>query len=144
MNYVDIVTAVDGLYERTVADPQGCSDDVLSEWLEGTLGSVEPPSGRLAREVRRAARLAARLARYWTDPRHYGRVPADWRVAVDEALGSRGWAPALTVAGIGLAEEPSPELFEQVQRRWRQVHFEPYLEGITYEEWLAERVGLGN
>jgi hypothetical protein len=136
---VDVVDAVDRLYEQTMADPQGCGDAMLSDWLKGALGSVEPPPpGQVARELRRAARLAVKLARYWSDPQHSDRVPGDWRIAVDEALGSRGWNPALSIALVCLDEEPCPELFEQVQRRWRQVHFEPFREGVSYEQWLED------
>ncbi len=67
------------------------------------------------------------------------RRPADWRQAVDAALGSRGWEPSLAVARLGLEREPSPALFEEVRRRWPQVHFAPWLEGVGYDEWRANR-----
>ena len=58
---------------------------------------------------------------------------------MDAALGSRGWEPSLEVARRGLEIAPSPALFEEVRRRWRQVHFAPWMEGVTYQEWLRER-----
>ena len=85
------------------------------------------------------ARLAGRLARYWADPGRVERLPADWRQAVDAALGSTGWEPSLEVARMGLEAEPSPALFDEVRRRWPQVRFAPWMEGVTYQEWLAAR-----
>ena len=135
--YLRVVAAVDSLYEQAAADPAAGADESLAAWLEEVLAAVPPPVDReLARQVRRAARLAGRLARYWADPERAPRRPADWRQAVDAALGSRGWEPSLEVARRGLAVEPSPALFEEVRRRWRQVHFAPWMEGVTYEEWL--------
>ncbi|HSQ38505.1 MAG TPA: hypothetical protein VLS92_11525 [Acidimicrobiia bacterium] len=138
--YLRVVAAMDSLFERAAADPSAGADEFLAAWLEEVLAAVQPPVDReLARQVRRAARLAARLARYWADPERAPRRPADWRQAVDAALGSRGWEPSLEVARRGLGVEPSPALFEEVRRRWRQVHFAPWMEGVTYEDWLRER-----
>jgi hypothetical protein len=138
--HLGVVAAMDALLERAAATPSSCDDELLAAWLQETLGALEPPVERaLAREVRRAARLAGRLARYWADPARAAQRPADWRQAVDAALGSTGWEPSLEVARLGLEQAPSPALFEEVRRRWRQVHFAPWQEGVTYEEWLAGR-----
>jgi hypothetical protein len=137
--YVGILAAMDALYEQAAADPATGSAESLAAWLEEVLAGMEPADRELAREVRRAARLAGRLARYWADPAQAARRPADWRQAVDGALGSRGWEPSLQVARLGLEREPSPALFEEVRRRWPQVHFAPWLEGIGYDEWRAGR-----
>jgi len=131
---------MDALFERVAATPSACGDELLAAWLQDTLAALEPPVDKaLAREVRRAARLAGRLARYWADPARVPGLPADWRQAVDAALGSTGWEPSLEVARLGLEQEPSPALFEEMRRRWPQVHFAPWMEGVTYQEWLAER-----
>jgi len=131
---------MDSLYERAAADPSAGADESLAAWLEEVLSAVQPPVDKeLARQARRAARLAGRLARYWADPGGAPRRPADWRQAVDAALGSRGWEPSLEVARRGLEVGPSPALFEEVRRRWRQVHFAPWMEGVTYGEWLRGR-----
>jgi hypothetical protein len=131
---------MDDLFERAASEPSSCGDDLLAAWLQDALGTLEPPVGRaLAREARRAVRLARRLARYWADPVRAGQIPADWRQAVDAALGSTGWEPSLAVARLGLEQDPSPALFAEVRCRWRQVHFAPWQEGATYEEWLASR-----
>jgi len=132
-----IVAAIDLLYERVAADLSTGGGESLAAWLEEVLGALQPPVDKdLAKQVRRAARLAGRLARYWSDAERAPRRPADWRQAVDVALGSRGWEPSLEVALIGLEVEPSLALFEEVRRRWRQVHFAPWMEGTGYAEWL--------
>jgi hypothetical protein len=136
--YLGVIAAMDSLFERVVADPPAGGDELLAAWMGEVLGTLEPPLDKsLAREVRRAARLAGRLGGYWSA--RPSEVPADWRQAVDAALGSRGWEPSLAVARLGLDREPSPALFEEVGRRWRQVHFAPWLEGVGYQEWLGNR-----
>ena len=138
--YAGVVAAMDALYQRVASDPAACGDELLAAWLDDVVGALTPPVDRaVAREVRRAARLAGRLARYWADPERASHLPPDWRQAVDAALGSRGWEPSLEVALRGLDLEPSPDLFEEVRRRWPQVHFAPWMEGIGYQEWLARR-----
>jgi hypothetical protein len=138
--HLGIVAAMDALLERAAGDPAACGDELLSAWLQDMLASLEPPVDKaLAREVRKVARLAGRLARYWADPDRAARLPADWRQAVDAALGSTGWEPSLEVARMGLEAEPSPALFAEVRSRWPQVHFAPWMEGITYQEWLSAR-----
>ena len=138
--HLGVVAAMDALLARVAGDPAACSEELLGAWLQETLGSLEPPVDKaVAREVRRVARLAGRLGRYWSDPDRAGRLPADWRQAVDAALGSTGWEPSLEVARIGLEQEPSAALFEEVRSRWPQVHFAPWQEGVTYQEWLSAR-----
>jgi hypothetical protein len=131
---------MDALLERVGGDPAACGDELLSAWLQDTLASLEPPVDKaLMREVRRVARLAGRMARYWAAPDRAARLPADWHQAVDAALGSTGWEPSLEVALMGLEAEPSATLFAEVRRRWPQVHFAPWMEGVTYQEWLSAR-----
>lgn len=138
--HLGVVVALDSLYRRVAADPAAGQDEALAAWLDEVLGSWPPPVDKaLAKQVRRAARLAGRLGRYWSDPERSARRPADWRQAVDAALGSRGWEPSLAVALLGLEAEPSPALFEEVRRRWRQVHFAPWMEGVSYGEWRRGR-----
>ena len=101
--HLGVVAAMDALFERVAGDPASCGDELLSAWLQDTLASLEPPVDKaLAREVRKAARLAGRLARFWSDPDRSSRLPADWQQAVDAALGSTGWEPSLEVARMGL------------------------------------------
>jgi hypothetical protein len=137
------VESLDHVYERVLDDPAGVRDADLFSWVGEALSAVEPPvDKRIAREARRVARLARRLATFWSDPDRIGRRPDDWRSGVDEALGSRGWQPSLDIIRFGLETAPSPELFEEMQFRFAVVHFRPWLEGIDYESYLASRDDL--
>jgi hypothetical protein len=139
-DFLGLLSAIDSLYARVIADSAAWGDQALGEWLEEVLGSLEPPVDRtLATGVRRAARCASRLANHWGDSRRAGKAPVAWQGAVDAALGSRGWEPSLTVARRGLEVEPSPELFEEVRRLHRMVHLQPWMEGTSYSQWLASQ-----
>jgi hypothetical protein len=133
-----VLAAIDELYRRAVEDPGTVDEAWLAAWLEDTSSLLEPPvDGVIARQLRTAARRGARLARYWSQADAAG-LP-DWRNGVDEALGSAGWRPALEVARRGLELEPTPEAFRDVQERFRAVHFRPWMEGISLEEYLEGR-----
>jgi hypothetical protein len=133
---LNLLSALDGIYERVVADPTAVRDADLLSWAGEATSVLEPPVDRkIGREVRRVIRLARRLAAFWSDRP----APDNWRSAVDEALGSRGWQPTLDLARWALEEDPSPELFEEVRYRFAVVHFRPWMEGIDYEQYLAGR-----
>jgi hypothetical protein len=135
-----LVQALDGIYEQVVADPAGVREGDLVSSAGEALSVMEPPvDRRIAREVRRVVRLARRLAEFWSEPDRAERMPADWRSAVDEALGSRGWQPTLEIVRLGLDGDPSPELFEETRYRFAIVHFRPWMEDVTYEEYLESR-----
>lgn len=136
--HLGIVAAIDDLFRRVAEEPSAWGEEAQAEWLAETAAWAEGDK-EILRALRRAARLSGRLARYWSDPERAERRPADWRQAVDAALGSRGWEPSLSVAMAGLEREPSPVLFFEVARRWRQVHFAAWMEGVSFEEWLAGR-----
>ncbi len=55
---------------------------------------------------------------------------------MDVAYGIRAWRPLLGLARVGLEEQPDPELFEEAKRRFREVHGAPWMEGVSYEDWL--------
>ncbi len=129
-----LVAAMDRLYESVAADPSRWHDAELAAWAADLHDDVGPLPRDWAREVRRVVRLAAKLGK---QRREAGPAGADWRGAVDVALGGRGWAPSLQIARLGLAAAPSPELFDLVRERFRVAHFTPWMEGVTYEEWLA-------
>ncbi len=93
----------------------------------------------MAREVRRCLRAARQLRDFWLEPP--SGVPSDagdWRTRVDLALGIRAWRPLLAIAQAGLREAPSAELFAEAKARFREVHGERWMEGVSYEEWLDE------
>ncbi len=131
-----LVAAMDRLYEGVVADPDRWRDAELAAWAADLHDDVGALPRDWAREVRRVVRLAAKLAKQRREAG--GPPPADWRGAVDVALGGRGWAPSLEIARAGLVKAPSQELFELVRERFRVAHFNRWLDGVTYEEWLAE------
>jgi hypothetical protein len=133
------VAALDDLYRRVAAQPSDWTEREFAAWLEDLAGQYPEGIDRAtARWIRRAVRQAAKLARYWS-ARPAAERPGDWRSAVDEALGSPGWAPSLEVARSGLEQHPDSELFDLVAARFRVVQFRPWLDGIGYEEWLASR-----
>ncbi len=132
-----MLTRVDDLYERVVTAPATWSDDQLADWVNDTFAADSPPSRAAAREVRRAVRMAQKLRDFWNDPPDG--VPSDagdWRTRVDVAYGIRAWRPLLGLARVGLEEQPDPELFEEAKRRFREVHGAPWMEGVSYEDWL--------
>ena len=140
---LSVVASLENDYERVIADPAGVRDGDLFSWVGEALKALEPPvDKRVAREARRVARLARRLAAFWADEDRSDKIPDDWRRAVDEALGSRGWQPTLDIIRHGLDTEPSYELFEEMQFRFAVVHFRPWLEGIDYESYLVARENL--
>ena len=129
-----LLEELDGLFERVVLDPGDWDDDSFAEWMEGTLGDGDVIDREAAKVVQRAVRRARRLQRYWL-ARDDG--PADWRVRVDEALGSAGWRPGLDILEWGLSIAPDPELFAAYAERFRAVKFTPL--DLTYDEWIERR-----
>ncbi len=116
--------------------------EILS-WVNEALYSLERPvDKRISREARRVARLGRRLGEFWSRPEMRGKAPEDWRSAVDEALGSRGWQPTLDIIRFGLETNPTLELFDEMQYRFAVVHFRPWLEGIDFESYMASREDL--
>ncbi len=131
-----LVAAMDRLYQSVVADPDRWGETELAGWAADLLDGTGPMPRDWAREVRRVVRLAVKLGRHRRTAG--GPPPAEWRGAVDAALGGRGWAPSLQIARLGLASAPSPELFDLVRERFRVAHFTHWMEGVEYEDWLAE------
>ena len=132
-----LVESIDALYELAVSEPSSIDDAELARWLEdvafGLEGRIEKTT---ARALRKAARNARRLARYWSDGDHdSGRLP-DWRNGVDEVLGGAGWRPHLDLARAELAASPTATAFDEVKHWFRAVHFTEWMDGVTFEEWL--------
>lgn len=135
MSAIDAVELVDALYRRAVATPAEIDDSSLAEWMEEVLAAVGHDRDQ-AKALRAAIRFARKLAARFAGGASH--LP-DWRSGVDEALGSRGWEPQLDLVRHALAALPSAELFEAMKVRHRAVHFNEWMEGVGYEEWLAER-----
>jgi hypothetical protein len=133
---VSVVAAIDDLYRRAVEHPGSVDDESLAAWMSELAAALDPPVDKVyVREAGKAARRVRRLARYWAE-RDPESLP-DWRNGVDEALGGSGWMPTLAVARHGLDVEPSEHLFELVKERHRAVHFQPWMEGVSFAEWRA-------
>jgi len=60
-------------------------------------------------------------------------------MAVDQALGGMGWDPGLRLAQLALETSADPEAFDEVRRRFRMVNSVPWLEGMSYDDWLNTR-----
>lgn len=131
-----LLAAVDRLYEAVVTQPEAWGPQAFSDWAEEVAaGGVTKDQ---ARAVRRCLRAAERLRDFWAGDR--AAVAADdWRTRVDVALGARAWRPALELAQEGLNDEPSPELFAEVQERFRVVNSQPWLEGMEYDTWRSSQ-----
>lgn len=137
MSALALVGSVDDLYRQAILAPATIDDTTLSDWLEGAAellgGTPDRPTARILRRVVRDAR---KLAAYWSE-RDGASLP-EWRNGVDEALGSRGWEPQLDLVASVVEGSRDRETFEEMQRRYRAVHFQPWRDGVTYEEWSQE------
>lgn len=129
---VELLGSLDRLFESIVLDPHVWDDRSFADWMESNLGDSESLDREAVKIVTRAVRRAQRLQRYWVS-RPDG--PEDWRMRVDETLGSAGWRPGLELAEWGMAVDPDPELFEEMAERFRAVNFTPL--SVTYEEWIG-------
>lgn len=140
MNPLGMLAAVDRLYEDVVTSPERWNDEAFADWVgEVASGEVERNEQRA---LRRVLRTAEKLARFWSDPA----APAgtdEWQSRVDVAMGARAWRPTLELALAGLERSPDPELFGEVQRRFRLVHSSPFLDGADFATWLAQRPQIG-
>jgi hypothetical protein len=134
---VDAASWVDDLYRRAVESPSDIDDRALADWMFEAAELLGRPDKATARVLRRVVRDGRKLAAYWSQ--RDGAALPDWRNGVDEALGSRGWQPQLDLVSAALEEAPDPGLFEEMRARFRAVHFQPWMEGIGYEEWLEQR-----
>lgn len=134
-----LIERCDHLYESVVIDPSAWPDHRLAEWAE-ELFVDDPPDRQTRKQIRAVIRAAGKLRTFWSDdaaprPDDHG----DWRARVDIALGARAWRPLLDLAMHGLETSPSPELYEVVKDRFAVVTSQRWMEGVGYEEWLAER-----
>ena len=138
---LSLLRSLDRLFEHAVTDPHRWSEEELAEAAGEML--EDPDLDRDARRIaRRGLRQAIRLRRYWLD--RAGGGPADWRMRVDEALGSRAWETGLDLARHGLAADPDPQLFDEVKQRFRSARFQEWMEGRSFEEWVAGRSGASD
>lgn len=139
MNGVGLADWVDDLFRRAIEEPGTIDDIALGDWLAeaGEIAGT-PPDKLTMRLLRRAVRDARKLVRHAAAA---GAPPVDWRGGVDEALGSQGWVTQLDLVEAELTTAPSAAAFEAMRERYRAVHFQPWQEGVSYEEWLEEEQG---
>ncbi len=130
-----LARAVDALYESIVSDPRGWTDDRLAEWAADLAEEAEPLPREVLKQVRAGMRNGRRVRNYWIDER----PPPDWEMAVDQALGGMAWDPGLRLAELDLALTADPEAFDEVRRRFRMVNSVPWMEGVSFEDWLETR-----
>jgi hypothetical protein len=137
MNIDRLLDSIDDLYESIVMRPDQWTEEGIHEWASD-LSSEDRPDKEIARSLRRCVRAANKLQKFWKNPSN-SRVDdaEDWRSRVDIALGGPAWRPTLELAQHGLQAAPTPELFAQVQHRFRLVYNQPWLEGVTYTEWMT-------
>jgi hypothetical protein len=131
---LDAVRLLDELYRRAIEVPEAIDDPLLIEWMEQAGEAVRGDREQI-KVLRKAVRTARKLARYWGE-RESADLP-DWRNGVDEALGGRGWQSQLDLVMNELAERPDSELFDVAKHLHRSVTFTEWMEGISYDEWLA-------
>jgi hypothetical protein len=122
---------MDGLFEGVVLHPDAWDEQAFAEWMEGAIGDGESLDREALKIVQRTVRRAQRLQRYWA-ARTDG--PDDWRMRVDETLGSAGWRPGLELAEWAMATDPEPELFDEMADRFRAVNFTPL--ALSFQEWV--------
>ena len=128
---------IDQLYEVSVTEPDRCTEQFYVDWAD-EVAAGEGVDKRCARSIRRALSMARRLAAFWLE-RDMGSAPEDWRARVDVALGPRAWRPQLELAEYLLERDGSARAFDVVSGLFPVVNNQPYLDGITFEEWSEGR-----
>lgn len=137
-DYAGLLAQCEELYAEVCFDPAAWPDSALADWME-TFATSAYIDKEIGRELRRIGRAAQKLRQFWLDPAP-NRPPdhGDWRTRVDIGLGVRAWRPLLAMARLGLSREPTAELYGDVKDRFRVVTGERWMEGVTFDEWLAQ------
>ena len=138
VDHLGLIQQIDALYESVVNDPRAWGDVAFAEWAGDVTAATVVPKD-VGRELRRSIRVAQKLQAFWTQPPHGAGIDdvGDWRSKVDLALGARAWRPTLDLARLGLEQDPSEDLFEEVKARFRVVHSDRWMEGVDFEVWRA-------
>jgi len=117
--------------------PNDLTEQVISDWFDG-IASTNDLDKQTAKLLRRLVRTAQKLALFWvSDQRAAGRE-LDWRTRVDIAMGPRAWRPVLDLGQHLLEVEPSEDMFDRVSDLFRVVNGDTWLEGTSYDAWLAD------
>lgn len=131
---VGLLHSIDALFASVVMEPAAWDEQAFGEWLESAVGEGEGLDRDAVKILQRAVRRAQRLRRNWE-----GRPDGadDWRMRVDETLGSAGWRPGLELAEWAMRTDPDPELFQEYAERFRAVNFTP--PAMTYNDWTGRQ-----
>lgn len=132
-----LLSEIDQLYELSVTEPQRCTEQFYVDWAEGIGGSPDMDKVS-ARYVRRCLNMARKLAGFWGE-RGTVTEPRDWQSRVDVALGPRAWRPQLDLAEHLLERDGSTEAFAVVSGLFPVVNNQPFLDGVTFEQWQEGR-----
>lgn len=132
-----LLSEIDQLYELSVTEPHRCTEQFYVDWAEG-IASIPDVDKVSARYVRRCMTMARKLSGFWTE-RGTAAGPQDWRSRVDIALGARAWRPQLDLAEHLLERDGSSEAFDVVAGLFPVVNNQPFLDGVTYEQWQDGR-----
>jgi hypothetical protein len=137
-DYAGLLAQCEELYAAVCFDAEAWSDSALADWIEA-LASSSYVDKEIGRELRRIVRAAQKLRDFWLAPAA-GRPPdhGDWRTRVDIGLGVKAWRPLLAMARLGLSRAPGEELFADVKERFRVVTGERWMEGVDFDDWLAD------
>lgn len=135
-----LLSAIDQLYEGCVTEPGRWNDQAFQDWADG-IASAEGMDRTTSRFVRRSLKAGQRLAAFWIS--QGGAAPDDWRARVDMALGARAWRPQLELAEYLLERDQSEDVFVAVVSLFPVVHHQPFLDGVSFEEWLELREQTG-
>ena len=135
--YLAVLRAVERLYEAVVMDPAGWNEQAFADWAGEALGDAAELPKEAVRDVRRCLRAAQKMQAFWGGEQAIVSDHDDWRSRVDIALGPRAWRPTLELARTGLEHVPSEELYEEVKARFAIVNSERWMDGIDFDEWMA-------
>lgn len=128
-----LVSDIASMYQGCVMEPAAWHDQMFVDWSEAVAANHELDR-IVAKGVRRSVAIGRRLATFWaaadTDA-----APPEWRSRVDVALGPRAWRPMLLVAEQVLERNRDEETFDQVVELFAVVNNQPFLDGVTYDEW---------
>ncbi|MEN8041820.1 MAG: hypothetical protein ABFR95_09990 [Actinomycetota bacterium] len=133
-----ILAEIDDLYERAVTDPASLNDQAFADWTEGVASGFEIDRSA-AKYVRRCLNAGRKLAAFWESHGSSPDDPETWQGRVDFSLGVRAWRPQLDLAMLVLESDPDEESYARAVELFRLVHHEPFLDGMSYDEWHGQR-----
>lgn len=125
------------LYEGVVTQPDTWTDQALADWAEAA-ASVEGVDRTSAKSLRRVLNTGSKLRSFWMADARVSDPSIGWKSRVDIALGPKAWRPVLDLGLHDLDVSPDESTFEVVGEMFRVVNNRPWLEGVSYEEWLAD------